>query len=43
LRKQTKLTASLEKRVKFYKTGFYITVGIGIAGIGSAVALLLLN
>jgi hypothetical protein len=43
LREQTGRTAFLEKQLRFYKTGLYITAGIGLAGIGSAVALLLLN
>jgi F0F1-type ATP synthase delta subunit len=40
LAQQTKRTASLERQSRFYKTGFYITVGISVASIG---ALVLIN
>jgi hypothetical protein len=40
LRKQTGQITSLSREVKFYRTGFYITLGISVAGIGAAALLL---
>jgi hypothetical protein len=37
LAQQTRRTASLEKQLRFYKTGFYITAGVSITVIGTLV------
>jgi hypothetical protein len=39
LRKQTELTVSLERRLKLYKYGFFITAGVGCAAISAAALL----
>jgi hypothetical protein len=43
LKAQTGKTVSLEKRVKFYKAAFYVSLGVGIAGIGTGVLLYILK